>query len=385
MEGRKRQAGIELLRMVAMMMIVTMHFLANSGNLLEPGKPSDVSAVLGTILENFCLAAVNAYVFISGYFGYQGTFQVKRVLRFLCQIWFYSLLVPLVLMGLGISTGFQNGIYGILPYLFPIETEHYWFATSFLLLMLLMPFLNLAAQHLPKKTYQTALVVLFIFLSGIKSIVPVAFATDRYGYDLTWFVFVYLLAAYAGKYDENGIFHRFKTGRGNAAILFLLSAAAGMAIQFLMKDLGSFLPSLQNTCEYYFSVPYHYNTITVLTAAIGLFYLFRSLQIREGKAADLLRRLGGLCFGIYLLHEHIDIRGSWYGWLKALVNPAGNTGVLPFLTEWIFCLLVVCIAGLLTDLIRDKVFHLMGGRLDKTALGKWLKNPDDKESRGGNK
>ena len=93
MEGRKRQAGIELLRMVAMMMIVTMHFLANSGNLLEPGKPSDVSAVLGTILENFCLAAVNAYVFISGYFGYQGPFQVKRVLRFLCQIWFYSLLL----------------------------------------------------------------------------------------------------------------------------------------------------------------------------------------------------------------------------------------------------------------------------------------------------
>ena len=55
MEGRKRQAGIELLRMVAMMMIVTMHFLANSGNLLEPGKPSDVSSVLGTILENFVL------------------------------------------------------------------------------------------------------------------------------------------------------------------------------------------------------------------------------------------------------------------------------------------------------------------------------------------
>ena len=71
MGGRKRQAGIELLRMVAMMMIVTMHFLANSGNLLEPGKATELPAVLGTILENLCLAAVNAYVFISGYFGYQ--------------------------------------------------------------------------------------------------------------------------------------------------------------------------------------------------------------------------------------------------------------------------------------------------------------------------
>ena len=109
------------------------------------------------------------------------------------------------------------------------------------------------------------------------------------------------------------------------------------------------------------------------------------MQIREGKAADLLRRLGGLCFGIYLLHEHIDIRGNWYGWLKTLVNPTGNTGVPAFFAEWIFCLLVVCMAGLLIDFVREKVFHLIGSGFDKTALGKWLKDLDDKESGGGNK
>ncbi len=359
MERKKRQAGIELLRMVAMMMIVTMHFLANSGNLLEPGTETELPAVIGTILENFCLAAVNAYVFISGYFGYQSEFKVSKVLRFLCQLWFYSLLIPLILMCFGVSTGFANGVYGILPYIFPIETEHYWFATSFLLLMLLMPFLNCAARQLSRKTYRTALILLFIIMSGIKSIVPVAFATDRYGYDLPWFVFVYLLAAYAGKYDSDGIFNRFKRNRGNAVILFVLSAAVGMSIQFLMKDLGNQIPALGSASEYYFSVPYHYNTASVLTAAVGLFYLFYSLNIREGKLADWLRRLGSLCFGIYLLHEHVDIRDCWYGRLKAIVNPSGSTGVVTFFAEWIFCLLVVCIAGLLVDWVREKLFALL--------------------------
>jgi len=377
MEGRKRQAGIELLRMVAMMMIVTMHFLTNSGNLLEPGTETQLPAVLGTILENLCLAAVNTYVFISGYYGCHTKFRVSRILDFVCRIWFYSLLIPFVLMLFGVNTGLQGGIYGILPYLFPIGTEHYWFATSFLLLMLFMPFLNQAAEHLLRKTYRVALAVLFLFLSVIKSVVPVAFATDRYGYDLTWFLFVYLLAAYASKYDKDSIFRRFRENRGNAALLFVLSAAVGMMIQFVMKDLGIRIPSFKNTFEYYFTVPYHYNTITVLTAAVGLFYLFRSLDIREGKSAELFRKLGSLCFGIYLLHEHLDIRGSWYGWLKDRMNPSGKAGIPAFFTEWLVCLLVVCAAGLLVDFLREKLFLLAGKGLQKTKAGKWLKKLDD--------
>ncbi len=67
------------------------------------------------------------------------------------------------------------------------------------------------------------------------------------------------------------------------------------------------------------------------------------------------------------------------------MNPTGNTGVPAFFAEWIFCLLVVCMAGLLIDFVREKMFHLIGSGFDKTALGKWLKDLDDRESRGGNK
>ena len=75
---KKRLANIELLRALAMMMVVVMHFLRESGGLLpeQPFLSGDVTAgvfpaastkqLIGTFLEAFCIMAVNAYVFISG-------------------------------------------------------------------------------------------------------------------------------------------------------------------------------------------------------------------------------------------------------------------------------------------------------------------------------
>lgn len=368
MSTEKRQTGIELLRIVAMMMIVLMHFLSHSGNLLEPGTPFSLSAATGTILENLCLGAVNAYVFISGYYGSRRNYKPSKTVRFLCQIWFYSLLIPLVLMLFHQHTKFQEGIYGVIYYLFPIETEHYWFATSFLMLMLLSPFLNRAVKFLSHKKFQIALVGVFVLFSGIKSICPVAFGFDKYGYDLPWFVFVYLFAAYAGKYDSQGVLATLKENRKKAAALFLLSAGLGMVIQFLMRDLGQLVPALEGTCNYYFTVPYHYNTMNVFAGSIGLFYLFQSIVIKEGKFAEGIRKVSGLSFGVYLLHEHIDIRNNWYGWLKGIINKGSQSGFLYFFIELIFCLVVVFVAGIFVDFLRRCIFRFVANVIKNTKL-----------------
>ena len=368
MSTGKRQTGIELLRIVAMLMIVLMHFLSHSGNLLEPGTPFSLSAATGTILENLCLGAVNAYVFISGYYGSRGNYKPSKAVRFLCQIWFYSLLIPLVLMLFHQHTKFQEGIYGAIYYLFPIETEHYWFATSFLMLMLFSPFLNAVVKFLSHKKFQIALVGLFVLFSGIKSICPVAFGFDKYGYDLPWFLFVYLFAAYAGKYDSQGVLATLKENRKKAAALFLLSAGLGMVIQFLMRDLGQFIPALEGTCNYYYTVPYHYNAMNVFAGSIGLFYLFQSIGIKEGKFAEGIRKLSGLSFGVYLLHEHIDIREQWYGWLKGIINKGNQSGILYFFIELIFCVTVVFVAGILVDFLRRCIFRLVANAIKNTKL-----------------
>ena len=69
MAKEKRMANYELLRILAMIMVVTLHFLSHSDRLIALGVPLDGVRIIGSLLEAFCLVAVNVYLLISGYFG----------------------------------------------------------------------------------------------------------------------------------------------------------------------------------------------------------------------------------------------------------------------------------------------------------------------------
>lgn len=363
---KKRMANFELLRILAMVMVVVMHFLSHSDSLIVLEKPLNGVRVLGSLLEAFSLVAVNTYLLLSGYLGVRSSFRPGKAVSLLCQIWFYALLIPLVLKLFGVPVvATELGIYGLVQYLFPIETEHYWFATSYFMLYLLTPMLNRAAVNLTKRQFGIVLGGLLILFSGIKSISPVVFVFDRYGYDLAWFICVYLAGAYLGLYGGERL-------KKSGWLLYVGSCLLGFGVNLVMY----FLSQRWNSFSYYFTVPFHYNFFPCLVGAVGLLYGFSGISIKEGAFARAVRRVGGLSFGIYLLHEHIDLRERWYGWLKQIVNPSGKEGVLIFLGELIFCTVLLFAAGILIDWIRDIGLGAAGSILGKTRLSRKLKELD---------
>lgn len=365
-------ANYELLRILAMIMVVTLHFLSHSDRLIALGVPLDGVRVIGSLLEAFCLVAVNVYLLISGYFGVKGSFKPGRAISLLCQIWFYSLLIPLVLKVAGIPVlADTQGIYGLIQYVFPIETEHYWFATSYFLLYLLSPVLNQAVRSMTKRQLQITLGGLLSLFCVIKSFSPFVFAFDRYGYDFPWFLCVYLLAAYFGLYG-GGIFERM------GWLIYIVSCLGSFGINFLMWVLSGKWDSF----SYYFTVPYHYNFILCLTGAVGLFFGFSKVHIKEGRMAETIRRLGVLSFGIYLLHEHVDLRYQWYGWIRELVNPQGKDGIAFFVLELVESVAVLFAAGILIDFIRSKLSALPAGWLKKTRAGRAVSRLDAEMAEG---
>ncbi len=365
MEEKRRMANYELLRVLAMVMVVVMHFLDHSDSLPALDRPMSGVRLAGSLLESFSLVAVNTYVLLSGYFGVRSPFKPSRAVSLLCQIWFYALLIPLALWPLGVPTvAGRLGIYGLIQYVFPIETEHYWFATSYLMLYLLTPLLSRAAGSLSGKQFRIILGGLLILFCGIKSISPVPFAFDRYGYDLPWFICVWLVGAYLS-------LHGGDLQKKKGWLLYggscLLSFGISLAMWALARRWEGF--------SYCFTVPFHYNFILCLTGAVGLFCGFARVRVREGRPARAARRLGELSFGVYLLHEHIDLRESWYGWLASLISPGtGNSAVeasemqalVPFLRELIFCIAILFGAGILIDWIRSLIF----GRAARALAGK---------------
>lgn len=380
----KRMANYELLRILAMVMVVVMHFLSHADHLPAVDMPLDGIKIIGALLEAFCLVAVNTYVLLSGYFGAKSAFKPSKAVGLLGQIWFYAWSIPLLLSVISIfvptlsgeipTVLSTQGIYGLIQYLFPIETEHYWFATSYFMLYLLTPVLNGAVKSMSKKQLQAAIGGLLILFSVIKSISPVVFAFDRYGYDLPWFICVYLVAAYLGLYGSAFFEKRGWFVYGGSC---LLSFFIILTMWFLSQRWDSF--------SYYFTVPFHYNFIFCLAGAVGLFYGFAHIHIKEGFVAEGIRKLGSLCFGIYLLHEHIDLRYLWYDWIRRILNPNGKEGFLFFFWELIGCVAILFLLGIGIDWIRSGLFSLVASAIRKTKLSYGLKKldsvfcPGDKE------
>lgn len=364
MERAKRQANYELLRIIAMIMVVTLHYLNHTGMLLVPGEGADGGRIFGTLMESLCIVAVNVYVLISGYFLTESGFQVKRLLVLLSQILFYSLLIPLIMMGTGMfSPENGEGIYGLLSYLFPVQTEHYWFATSYVMMYLFSPVLNAAVKHMGKRQLQITIAGLLVVFCLLKSILPVRFVTDRFGYDFGWFLCVYLIAAYIRLY---GI--RFFQSVKKAWAVYFGSGAAIFAVVlgcwYVNKRTGAL--------AYYMAVPFHYNYILCLLGAVALFYAFGHMTIKPGKAAKVICALSPFTFGVYLFHEHIDIRYEWTAWLEEFLGPVAGTGIPGLFVHWLISVAAVYAAGTFVDVIRLNIFRFAGRYLAETKPAQWI-------------
>ena len=308
---KKRNASFELLRIIAMLMILNLHYNSHADVLLQLGVPASGVQIYATIIEAISITGVNVYVLLSGFFLSKGKVRPSRILQLICQVYFYTILVSVAMMLVGTYVIHSNdSVYKIVQYLFPISSEHYWFVTAYIIMYVMAPVMNAATEVLSRKQMRAVIAGLLIWFSIVKSFVPVMFATDHYGYDYGWFIVLYLIAAYIRKYDVVLFFNAKKS-----AAVFLLSVAlmafASIALHYINLQRGGLV--------YFSDVPFHLNFIFSLTGSLGLFSFFRFYKMRDNRFADVVRFVAPFTFGVYLLHMHLEIKDRWLGWLENLM------------------------------------------------------------------
>ena len=348
-----------MLRILAMLMVVVMHFLAQTEALPAAGAgrfPGE-REIFGVLLESFCIVAVNVYVLLSGYFLSEKAFSFRRLLKLLLQILFYTLLIPVVLALFG-QLAWQEVLnpYHLWNCLFPVESGHYWFVTAYVVMLLFSPALNAAVRSLSRRQLKAVILLLLVFFSFGKSLSILPFGTDRYGYDFGWFCCLYLIAAYLRKYGST-----FLYGKKRGAALYLLSCAGVAAVSLVCL----YVCGRTGALEYYASVPFHYNFLLCLTGALGLFSFFAGLRPPEGGAAEAIRRISPAVFGVYLIHEHVDVSSRWAMWIVGDVSEH-FWGYLIQMTESV---LLVFLVSVCIDLLRARLFDIVGRALSRTGVG----------------
>lgn len=184
-----RQSNVELLRIIAMFMIIAVH--ADYWILGVPTFEEYTIAPSGTItrifIEQLMVVGVNVFVLISGWFGIRPS--IKSFLSLCFQIIFYLLGIYVI----GLIAGFTQFSIKQLATCF-LFTHNYWFIKAYIGLLILAPILNKFIENTDKKIFLAILCFFygFQFVYGwINSEVWMA-----QGYSTFSFIGLYLLAKY---------------------------------------------------------------------------------------------------------------------------------------------------------------------------------------------
>lgn len=349
----KRQANFEVLRVVAMAMIVALHFLQRGNVLLPLYEEINMVNATAWLVKSFCIVAANCYVLIAGYFLVKAEWKGKKLLTLVSQILFYSILIPVVCMLLGIGNVRTWSVYEWITAVLPLQMEHYWFATAYVLLFVLSPVLAAGVRQLSKKQMEIVIGILLIYFCVFKSLSPILLATDNYGYDYPWFICLFLIAAYIRLYGsgENGLqlgkYRLFTSAKKSGGwyivsvfAIFLVSLILGM----ITARIGKF--------EYYMNMVYSYNHLLTLFASVSFFYVFLHWNPKESRGINFLCRIAPYTFGVYLIHENVAIRDLWTGWF-GVEKVKDSLLFVPYMVLVIACLFMVC---MVIDYIRECIF-----------------------------
>lgn len=342
---KKREANFELLRIIAMLMIVCLHYLSKGEVLADIISVREFDTVIYWFIEALSIVSVNCFVLLSGYMVYNRKFRASKVVYIWAQTFFYALLIPIVLIGIGVIDVEDINIYKFMPYVFPISTSHYWFVTIYLLLYILSPLLNLAAEKLSKKEYKVIIIALLLIISVPKSIIPLPLELDDSGYGLVWFIIVYLIGAYIKKY---GI--KYLTSISKSLFVYIIGVLLMLSAITITDMLGEKYLFMQVASDKVFD----YNHVLNLMASIGFFCLFANIRIVNKVFVKCVTIVSPYVLGVFLLHEHIDIRYRWVEWLDV----KNEMSLILRLAHLIVSIILVFTAGILVDFIRTKLFSL---------------------------
>lgn len=334
-QKKYRDMNFELLRIISMIMVVTLHYMYHGGALGKT-KAYSLNWFFSWTIETLSIVSVDCFILISGYFLIKSQFKLKKLLRLWFEILFYSLSIYIILLGTGlVNFNAEHLIHSCLPVLL----NQYWFATTYIALYIFSPFLNITIHALNKNQMRNLLIILFVILSVCPTILPLGTSLDKSGgYSITHFIFLYFIASYIRLHWNSKLKNHY------FLCLYLLFSLLLLAPRFIFPLIG---------CGSLLGTLYQYDSIPVVLAAISLFMYFRGISIKNDIINKIIRFTSGLTFAVYLIHDNDFIRETLY---KKILhsNSFGTTSIyIPVTIASIIGIFIVCI---LIDAIRKKIF-----------------------------
>ncbi len=300
---KERSSNLELYRIIVMLLIVAHHYVVNSGLMNELGPVySNIFSWRSVFLMLFGAwgkTGINCFVLITGYFMCKSSITLKKYVKLIAEVLFYSVVIYLIFCIFGYES---FSIVSLVKAFIPIKAIQHNFTGCFLAFYLFIPFLNVLVRNLTEKQH-IALLLLCGFVYVFFGTMPFFDINMNY---VSWYIVLYFVASYIRLYPKK-IYDSTKIWLFITLFFVMLLSVSVIACAYVGERLNKQM-------VYYFAADS--NTFLALAVAVSSFILFKNLKIKQSR---FINTVSASTFGVLLIHAHSETMRNWL-WRDTLKN-----------------------------------------------------------------
>lgn len=291
----KRNSSFELLRIIAMLMIISHHF-----SLWGQGMAADFSEGINRYVAQIyfvggCLG-VDIFWIIMGYFMSQSKFKIEKVIKIDFAMIFYSVIAVLIcVFALKQNITVEDWVKAF----FPLSTESHWFMTFYVAVYFLSPLFNRAIKNLEKKQF-TVIVAVMFFIVCVTPILFLPLRLSHFNHYSLIPIYGYFIGAYLRKYPVKFMDNVPVALSVFVTCLVILSCASILGAKYPDNHLLHALKDMLVT----------HSTVVMIICAVSAVMLFKNIKLGKVNAINIISQT---TFGIYIIHELPLLRGVIWG------------------------------------------------------------------------
>lgn len=327
----ERKSGLELLRIVTMLMIISCHTGHAPFNF--PVEIISINRLWQQFLNMGAGLGDDMFIMISGYFLVKSEgLKFRKIFSLWIRLFFYSVIFYYIF----VLAGTENfDIKTALSILMPVMRNKWWFVSTYFVLYFLHPYINILLRSFTRDDYKKFMLIMLVCW--------VIIMRALHGSNVTAFIILYCLAAYIRLWaDDYG------------SRKFIYYGAVFIALNFMtvivLDLIGTRIPVFGQNAAFFCEMMRPFTVLACLCLLIG----FKHLDIQSRT----INTIASATFGVYLIHDNEFVRPFLWNDLVRNASLRDSPYLIPYTVAVILIIYTVCTV---IELTRSKIFRILSG------------------------
>lgn len=345
--SKKRSAGLDVIRTVAVFFVVSVHFFLYNGYYKTPVNSAQM--FFATAFRDIFYACVPLFMLLTGYLcsnkkltrSYFGgiwrviyTYTAVSIVTIIFQIFYLKMNTP--------AEEFIKSYFSF------SAAPYAWYVAMYIGLFLLIPFLNILWHGLDSPRKKQLLLAIMIFLTALPSVlngnanITPLIPGINFNLTISWWVGLYPLTYYfIGAYIRE---YQPKINPLISALIIIGTALLEAAAKYKQSEGGAIKTTVDNG----------YGNMFALLISVFIFLLLYDVDIKSAFWKSIFETISKLSLGIYLISYIFD-QIVYYRYLNIRVPQ------IPDRFKYYFIIVpLVFFASLFASAIIDFVYRIIG-------------------------